>query len=158
MINREIDVLVAEKVMEWKLADRKAMGWSDGPDVWITGEDPNDENSNPTYQGFEPSTDIAAAWLVVEKMREDGWQVGIQSFFGNWKALLADEHDEVKHRAIGCSPAKAICLVALKAKEMEVDVWDFVSPSSFRPVGRSETGNPQQPDASTAKTTSEPAK
>jgi hypothetical protein len=68
----EIDRLVAERVMGWRLLNRRAMGWGTGPAIYATGSD-----DNPTLQGFSPSTDIAHAWPVVERMRShhDAWMV-----------------------------------------------------------------------------------
>jgi hypothetical protein len=70
---RELDALVAERVLGWKLIDRIEMGWGEGPDVWdcTNGKDA-DECYSPTRQHFAPSTDISAAWAVVERMRENG--------------------------------------------------------------------------------------
>ena len=72
---RELDALVVEKVMGWK---------------WLSG--------NP----WAPSTDIAAAWEVLEKMRERGYTVEV--FFGwesgkdfqkdDWVAEFDDITDE----------------------------------------------------------------
>jgi hypothetical protein len=66
---RELDALVAEKVMGWTLCDRVAMGWGDGPPVFATGEDPYDDTARPSRQDWRPSEDIAAAWEVVENWR-----------------------------------------------------------------------------------------
>lgn len=70
---REMDAAVAERVMGWRLIDRVAAGWGNGPPVWDTGADPDDPASSPTFQCFEPSTDVEHAWMVVEAMRAKGW-------------------------------------------------------------------------------------
>lgn len=64
----ELDRVIAERVMRWTLADRRAMGWSAGPAVWLTGDE-----ENPTEQDWHPSESIEAAMLVVEKMTADGF-------------------------------------------------------------------------------------
>lgn len=69
----ELNELVASDVLGWTLTDRKAMGWGNGPTVWLTGEDSDDENSNPTFQGFEPAVRIDHAWLVVQRMSRIGF-------------------------------------------------------------------------------------
>lgn len=74
---RELDALVAEKVMGWQVIETDDCNgidnyWlsKDGQHVWLL---PHDfEAALPSY-----STDIAAAWAVVEKMVADGW---------DWKA------------------------------------------------------------------------
>lgn len=69
-----LDYWVA-KAMGWQKADRRAMGWGDGPDVWITG----DENS-PTYQDFRPSSSWGCGGPIIEREKiyleplRDGWE------------------------------------------------------------------------------------
>jgi len=77
----ELDVLVAEKVMGWK----RGRGWFDSPtnalgDRWFDAEGNRlgDDHATPEGHGggdseypdqvWSPSTDIAAAWEVVEKL------------------------------------------------------------------------------------------
>lgn len=66
----ERDAWVAEHVMVWTLADRRQMGWGDGPAVWLTGEPFDDEHSNPTHQEPQFTTDAAADYLVLVRVRE----------------------------------------------------------------------------------------
>lgn len=40
------------------------------------------------YTGPEYSTDIAAAWQVVEKMRTDGWRFDLYDSFAGWRATF----------------------------------------------------------------------
>ena len=106
---RELDALVAEKVMGLRFVWRSQLtdhyGYNAGvwtiPTKWGTmdlTEEP------PRY-----STDIAAAWEVVEKMREDGFLVALYRSAGAW---IADTNpgygksDTAPH---------AICLAALRA-------------------------------------------
>jgi hypothetical protein len=74
LTEREKVVLIAERCMGWTSCDRRAMGWGDGPEVWLTG----DEDS-PTYQGFNPCSSIADAFQAVEKMRGKGWSYIVTS-------------------------------------------------------------------------------
>lgn len=67
---RERDAWIAVNVMGWTLADRRQMGWGDGPDVWLTGEDRDDPNSNPTHQDPKFTTDASADYLVLVRVRE----------------------------------------------------------------------------------------
>lgn len=53
---QELDVIVAAKIMEWVLSDRG---------FYYRAGHPESHNS---LQNWKPSTDIAAAWLVVEKL------------------------------------------------------------------------------------------
>ena len=116
--NREIDKLVAKKVMG--LIPNGVGGWS-----------PHDNRTGVTIDTNWPlspyTTDIAAAWQVVEKMRRDGWRVTIHSLkfpareTELWEVWL---HEELKFAARGAargqSVAEAICLAALKAVGVEV--------------------------------------
>ena len=139
---RELDALVAEKVMGWR-----RMRWMDyhAPSRGCSGEDQrvsltyswhdangemtenvedmsSDEGDNPPWS---PSTDIAAAWPVFEKLRLmlpaqeimlyycDGWSVG--------SLCQAPSTIEIGDRfssidSVATAP-HAICLTALEAVE-----------------------------------------
>lgn len=96
---RELDALVAEKVFGWVWLRRirhfppprgrefsrslfipdhqvKPYTTSQGEveNVPAMGDEPIDAMNCPNY-----STDIATAWLVVEKLRADGWLVSVKS-------------------------------------------------------------------------------
>ena len=119
----ELDALVAEKVMGWKRIDRKVAGWGDGPQVWATGDD--SEDGSPTRQWFEPSTDIAAAWPVFEKLRMmlpaqeimlyycNGWNVGSLCQAGG-TIEIGDWCGEIE--PVATAP-HAICLAAKAVEE-----------------------------------------
>ncbi len=112
-----LDRLVAEKVMGWTLADRWACGWGKGPSVYIT----NLEKS-PTWQDFTPSTDIAAAWEVVEHLRkqkhEDGGRKYLVSMIDHTDSVeivVEDFREGDSWLAVNESAPMAICLAALRA-------------------------------------------
>jgi hypothetical protein len=117
---RELDALVAERVLGWKLIDRIEMGWGEGPDVWdcTNGKDA-DECYSPTRQHFAPSTDISAAWAVVERMAEDAHYLDVtfepedESRTWNCKLRLAGSKGEVE--AYADTAPLAICKAALAA-------------------------------------------
>ena len=120
---RELDALVAEKVMGWKLFDRAAMGWGPGPSVWSTGENSDDPMSSPTFQGFQPSVDIRHAWLDVKKMAELH-VVSVSCMFNKrWRceAVQAHSQRQTPVNAIADTAPLAICLAALKAVGVEVE-------------------------------------
>ncbi len=108
---RLLDALVAEKVMGWR---RKP-----GRNVWIDDNvltgwliEPDDVNDAPCWA---PSTDIAAAWEVVEKvMYPHGWYLAPVPDSEGWWGVFTppDEHREV---ALGATAPLAICRAALKA-------------------------------------------
>ena len=146
-MSRELDALVAEKVMGWRrrrmfLAEKREPSHFGPPDgqipargdwVWAS---PNQKSGDyhwlvedfvgviPEEQdedGFHPSTDIAAAWEVVEKIRR--WSDGHLTLFAfttGWKCLLVTPFDgEVREmldweRQYPTAPL-AICRAALKA-------------------------------------------
>jgi hypothetical protein len=69
---RELDALVAERVMGWRLVENTGLA---GGRFWqghggSFGDFP--EHSPPAF-----STDIASAWEVVERMRQRGLLVGV---------------------------------------------------------------------------------
>jgi hypothetical protein len=69
------------------------------------------------------STDIAEAWRVVEKMREKGWDVMVDTtgYPGEeWRCLMWQGERERWIPAAAQSAPMAICLAALKANGIEV--------------------------------------
>lgn len=82
MTDEELNHWIAENVMGWKLCDRRAMGWGEGPPVYSTGEDPEDLNSSPTRRDPRFSTDPADDYLVLVKVRET-WDDKQISAFAN---------------------------------------------------------------------------
>ena len=112
---RDLNARVAVEVMGWKPIDRKAAGWGDGPEVWATGDD--SEDGSPTRQWFEPSTDIAAAWKVVEKLGlafELGWLPTDEGL--SWDASFGEKRGSEEGTTTYAATAPlAICLAALKA-------------------------------------------
>lgn len=67
-MSRKIDAAVAEEVMGHEVMKPH-------PDVWFMY--PNREHSAVEIPNY--STDIRAAWEVVEKMNEDGWCCALYS-------------------------------------------------------------------------------
>ena len=130
---RELDVMVAEKVMGWNWypvtedqvyyseeARKRGGFWRDGI-VSVGCTTPDGSPNCPAY-----STDIAAAWEVVEHMQRTHWRCAF-SLFGPdeegpwtkcWRACfskkwaVSPDSDDI----IVCDTAPhAICLAALKA-------------------------------------------
>lgn len=123
---RELDALVAEKVMGWK-KDRVRVGRNsgDGTTFWtidalrfgdrIHALEPHDQPLN--VPGLPPySTDIAAAWEVVDNMRARNLEFEISSAPHRlpWLAKFGRRAEPAP------TPAHAICLAALKAVGAEV--------------------------------------
>lgn len=118
---RELDALVAEKVFgqtangyiqvcpqcgfDFKRGNNKAPGrmWCLDCSEWV-------------YSEFkEYSTDIAAAWEVVEELVQDSWIVTVtQSEFAYSCYLECGPKARGKIEAFGQSPTHSICLAALK--------------------------------------------
>ncbi len=133
---RELDALVAEKVMGWQVLT---------PDETEHLEEVNDcmvvVHPNPygvmryveksyNYYGYvewHPSTDIAAAWQVVERMRELGWfsshtDLTIDSGQEWWSWHFTDikPPGSTTVKAQGHTAPHAICLAALAAVGADV--------------------------------------
>ncbi len=139
---RELDALIAEKVMGWRwfrflnkcylipprntetgfdpahvLSHWDGEGKEGTPDLeWTT------LSSYPNFRLRHYSTDIAAAWEVVEKVQANGWtfhvdDVGFNNGIeGKWRVLLTEAETGDKHVfADGDTAPHAICLAALKA-------------------------------------------
>lgn len=144
---RELDALVAEKVMGWKRMtegevhpytfdevypcaaaagfdrSRVSAWWFDPRRVNEKGEPEAmrvaEDEGDPDYEFpvFAPSTDIADAWQVVERMRRDGFHVGIADNRPNtwWVDLTPDASVSGEcTSAEGATAPLTICLAALK--------------------------------------------
>lgn len=99
---RDLDALVAERVMGWE-----APTWHH-PEGWGTSD-----SSIPHF-----STDISAAWEVVEKMRPD-WTLDFRATCEGYFASFDNMSQTFEHFSRE-SAAHAICLAALKALESPV--------------------------------------
>lgn len=119
----ERDALLAEKVMGW---NRNGVGgsWSD--------ENGRIKTLEPTSFGsFQPSTDISAAWEVVDKMLErDYWISDLSAdklFDGTSDYTVRYYHSNPDSLGdfvgeVTCATAsEAICKAALKAMGVEIE-------------------------------------
>lgn len=121
---RQIDMLVAERVMGWQLKGEPYTRWvlPDGSERILAAP--------------EFSTDIAAAWSVVEKMRERPGAFHLVGLIGGgYRCTFSDvvevrdiEHDEYVglerkwlSEAIGATMPMTICLAALRAAGVAVE-------------------------------------
>ena len=98
---RELDILVAEKVMGWT--------WDEGCKSWA-------EDILPRGYSFNPSENIEDAWAVVEKMIEKGFEDFNLDFEGTWECVFTD-YVEAMGRAVSETAPHVICLAALEALE-----------------------------------------
>ncbi len=124
---RELDALVAEKVMGWSDVGEITIGMT----VYVAGHRPEGEQTVvPSY-----STDIAAAWTVVERMRELGWRMLLENWVSSDDAYAAFFHPQDRYRYgnhIGVTDDTApvaICRAALRA--VGVEVWE--DPTTTQP-------------------------
>lgn len=122
---REMDVLVAEKVMGWDTYEEYVHGpMMHGGSMMVLykGEGARNDGRTWSVDGFCPSADITAAWEVVKKLRlclwpyNDGWFSG-QAELLSYASIEADGavFDGMMLGAVGETPMLAICRAALKA-------------------------------------------
>lgn len=121
-MSRKLDALVAEKVMGHE-NDVVATIPAIPPHNWI--EPPGQPRRAIAFAGFEPphySTDIAAAWEVVEKIKNTHeWSIeNDQGEINEWLVSVTEIERQPGVLATGhCAEAPtaphAICLAALKA-------------------------------------------
>lgn len=105
---RKLDSLVAEHVMGFNNIGKRDIPGSE------------------TYQMFEYqkySTDIAAAWDVVEKLRLDAIWLQIKPNIFGFKIDCCPVPG-VKIETAADNAPLAICLAALKAKGIDVSEWE----------------------------------
>jgi hypothetical protein len=104
---RELDALIAEKVMGTNVFDFKGL-----PSYW----DANIRRDIPHY-----STNIADAWLVVEKLVKQCYQFGLANESdGKYFCSLFFDGAGTFEESAETAPL-AICLAALKACGVEVE-------------------------------------
>ena len=99
-MSREIDALVAEKVMGITLIGKDMAAY--------LNEETQFMMPIPFY-----STDIAAAWEVVEKVNDLGWNISFDPIPQEWITDFDEHQDWVVSNK---TAPMAICLAALKAK------------------------------------------
>ncbi len=109
----ELDALVAEKVMGWKSRKSVGLATHEGDNLWI-----RPDNCAAGLRVY--STDISAAWEVVEKIKS----IIKRNFFfellytperPHWYAVFSSTKPERRYSADGRTAPHAICLAALKA-------------------------------------------
>lgn len=127
MDNRKIDVLVASKVMGWIKIEK-----SDFTGFDFVGKRPliDEAYSRDNFLIPHYSTDISAAWQVIQKLQADGWHYEVGDMhtgrshfvkFGRGKYDPYDNFFEEEHSETASTPWLAICLAALQAVGIEVE-------------------------------------
>lgn len=134
----ELDRLIAERVMGWKLESdpelpRAWLRYDSEQAKWVWAgwwaEEPPIEKDPDTGEEYvptawllagskvwSPSRDIAAAWEVVEKLLDHGFSVDLYSRSrGRWEVVLSDGDTLIVATATAEKPPLAICRVALLA-------------------------------------------
>ena len=79
---RELDALVAEKVMRWTTYEKYVHGplmHGGGMMTLYKGDGASHNGFTWSVEGFKPFTDIAAAWEVVEKLLGLGYTLELYS-------------------------------------------------------------------------------
>lgn len=123
---RELDALVAEKVMGWKFTGGFSTDPELGSDRWAT-----DSNGHERFYQDVPyySTDIAAAWEVVEIL-SDRFDFRVHTragYTGKWVAFGYNpqkskemQEGDFQYGVFKSSLPHAICLAALKTVGVDV--------------------------------------
>lgn len=118
-VGSALNELIATKVMGWHLDPERRWWWIDRDDqpvslrVFDSGE----------WDGpFDPSNNIAHAWLVVEKLKADGWAVSIHWNGSDWRCELdlSIDFDHFVDRKAESAPL-VICLASLGVANKEYD-------------------------------------
>lgn len=105
---RELDALIAEKVLGWSWDEKTAISPSGSRNAVKAGD--------PFWWLPEYSIDIAAAWEVVEKMKQLDFNFTLQndSFISGWEAAFSKANSHTVWFREESAP-HAICLAALQA-------------------------------------------
>jgi len=117
---RELDRLIAETVMGWRLKHWRDE--TDGGTYWVSADGEfagkYSVGSDPKWR-WSPSTDIAAAWQVVDKMNllHDASCLGYDESNSEWIIFEVCCPYDGEVIAVGETPELAICRAALEARE-----------------------------------------
>lgn len=122
---REMDALVAEKVMGWRKEDKAMLHGI----IQVAFVDTATDYARPIACGcaedFQPSTDIRDAWQVVEKLDNLGFTTEIDKREAGWAVVFIDYRKNPiglkEDNAIADTAPLAICLAAFKACGVEME-------------------------------------
>lgn len=127
--DEELSMLVAEKVMGWTVQDGKMHGKAQKVAADAHGHTKHSFSCGCS-EDFHPTTDIADAMIVVEKMWEKGWWA---TMLTPWNADddlyhvrftphgVAEHESPMRESAINESLPRAICLAALATVSNQED-------------------------------------
>ena len=118
MTSQGIDAMEASRRLDCLVA-RRVMGWTDIYENGYTAD----------YRGWEPargyedvphySSDIAAAWQVIEKLKDSGWDIHLRiNRHGRGVELYGDNYKRPEVDVIAETSPLAICRAALIAFEI----------------------------------------
>lgn len=120
----ELDLHVIRKVLGIRTYDSWDHAYKDNESVFrgypfaVREHDAVIIFTGSSHYEFRPSTDIAAAWQVVEKLRERGWErLGLYTDRAHARATFRQLGGSGVVQADGTSVPHAICLAALNAME-----------------------------------------
>ena len=126
---QEIDRLIAEKIMGWRSYDY-AQGpenelprieWSDQRDLWLLWREKDQDALH-----WRPSTDIASAWEVIEKIANEGpYKIEVHRYKGDSFWTIKAYHPEGYSKSCTTSSKQmplAISLAALKSVGIKTDI------------------------------------
>jgi hypothetical protein len=114
---RELDALIAEKVMGLVIHHKRRDEWNDGDSLFYVYyvEDEEHIEHVPKY-----STDISAAWEVVKKLRDLGYRPILMPDWGeDWECQIYREAERIVDSPWCETAPHAICLAALKTHREE---------------------------------------
>lgn len=110
----DLDRLVAERVMGF--TDIRKMNGCDWYSATREGRADRVLVGSDSARGFAPSTDIAHAWEVVERMEQRRLELGLWRYLdAYWEAEFVVTEREPSGEAKADTAPLAICLAALKA-------------------------------------------
>lgn len=120
---RELDALIAEKVMGWTKKELPTNRVNPSYTAWYWVS--NDDNVKIPTNFFNPSINLHDAWQVVEKLKKDNIYIDIYSLPSDGYRVETSTHDGEQYvhmSTVGADTAPlAICLAALKAVGVEID-------------------------------------
>lgn len=122
---REMRAMIAERIMGWKRARRKSTGEPNPDhDLWVT-EITHIATWPDRYAPhiWAPDRDIAAAWEVVEKMRDEFWGIDVTADDHYWGCeFWRFDGSHKRIHGAGEKAPLAICRAALLAYQTQAQL------------------------------------
>jgi hypothetical protein len=119
-MSREIDALIAEHVTGLHRTEWMTLGPEDEEAMELIWWDLSEPPGLNMTQVPKYSTDISAAWEIVEQLAEEGIYTLVDQIKSTCHVVMSDIDDTIRGENVAETAPMAICLAALEVKEVKI--------------------------------------